>query len=103
MIKDIIVQDCIALVEVKTQLLAGKNIQIIDVRRAEEFAEKHIREAINIPLDALEGVLSQLDKSYFFITTCGKGGGRSATGAAVLQQAGFQSAWLCGGTFGWVE
>jgi rhodanese-related sulfurtransferase len=48
--KEFAAQDCISLDELKENLLAGIHIQIIDVRSPEEFAEKHIPEAVNIPL-----------------------------------------------------
>lgn len=103
MIKETETEDCIALDELKMNLTAGNHIQIIDVRSPEEFAEKHIPEAVNIPLDELERAFSRLDEHLFFITTCGKGGGRSAKGAEILRQGGFRSTWLCGGTFGWFD
>lgn len=101
--KEIGTQDCIALDELKKNLTTGNRIQIIDVRSLEEFAEKHIPEAVNIPLDELEQAFSRLDKHLFFIIVCGKGGGRSAKGAEILRQGGFRSTWLCGGTFGWFD
>ena len=103
MTKETETQDCIALEELKKNLTAGNRIQIIDVRSREEFAEKHIPEAVNIPLDELERAFSGLDKQLFFIIACGKGGGRSAKGAEILLQRGFRTAWLCGGTFGWFD
>ncbi|HRI59362.1 MAG TPA: rhodanese-like domain-containing protein [Saprospiraceae bacterium] len=99
--KEFAAQDCISLDELKENMLVSNRIQIIDVRSPDEFAEKHIPEAVNIPVDELEQAFSRLDKDLFFITACGKGGGRSAKGAEILRQGGFRSTWLCGGTFGW--
>lgn len=77
---------------------------IIDVRSPEEYAEKHIPAAINIPLDELESRSNELSKQAIIITTCGKGGGRSAQAVELLQQMGFSNAkFLCGGTFEWYE
>jgi len=81
----------------------GENIQVIDVRSPEEFAEKHVPGAVNLPLDELENAVAGFDKSAVRVTACGKGGGRSAAGAETLRQLGFQAVWLCGGTFGWLE
>jgi len=79
-------------------------LTIIDVRSPEEFAEKHIPGAINIPLSELESRSSELSRQTTIITACGKGGGRSAQGAELLKQLGFSKAnYLCGGTFGWFE
>ena len=77
---------------------------IIDVRNPEEYAEKHIPGAINIPLSELEYRSKELAKDTIIITACGKGGGRSAQGAGLLKQLGFSNAnYLCGGTFGWYD
>jgi rhodanese-related sulfurtransferase len=95
--------ECFPPAEVNNRKQSGENIQIIDVRSPEEFAEKHIPGAVNLPLDGLGQAADKLDKNALFVTACGKGGGRSAAGAETLRQLGFQSVWLCGGTLGWVE
>jgi rhodanese-related sulfurtransferase len=94
---------CIPSGEVKKRQLAGENIRFVDVRSPEEFAERRIPEAVNIPLDELEKSAPTFDRSAIFVTACGKGGGRSAAGAEMLRKLGFRAAWLCGGTFGWLE
>ncbi|MEO6253432.1 MAG: rhodanese-like domain-containing protein [Ferruginibacter sp.] len=79
-------------------------ITIIDVRNPDEYADKYIPGAINIPLDELESCLHELSKQAIIITACGKGGGRSAAAAEKLKQRGFTKAiFLCGGTFGWYD
>ena len=81
-----------------------EQINIIDVRSLEEYAEKHIPGAINIPLVELESRSDELSKQSMIITVCGKGGGRSAQAAELLQRIGFSNAnFLCGGTFGWYD
>jgi rhodanese-related sulfurtransferase len=89
--------------DVRKRQQAGENIQIIDVRNQEEFDENHIPEALHLPLEVLENAISGLDVNKIFVTACGKGGGRSATGAEILQRLGFRATWLCGGTFGWLD
>jgi rhodanese-related sulfurtransferase len=79
-------------------------LTIIDVRNPEEYAERHIPVAINIPLDELESRSNELPRQSVIVTVCGKGGGRSAQAAEVLQRMGFSNAnFLCSGTFGWYE
>lgn len=83
---------------------AKEQLTIIDVRNPEEYAALHIPGAINIPLQELEDRSIELSKKNIIVTACGKGGGRSARGAALLKQIGFNRAnYLCGGTFGWFE
>lgn len=83
---------------------SADQLTIIDVRSPAEFAEKHIPGAVNIPLTELESHFKELSNDAIIITVCGKGGGRSAQGAALLQQMGFSNTkFLCEGTFGWYE
>ena len=98
-----IVKECIEVNEVKQALQANKKIQIIDVRSKEEYEQGHIPSAINISLQDLKGKLVQLDKDFYFITACGKGGGRSADGARLLKEFGLNAIWLCGGTDKWLN
>ena len=99
------IQECFATEQMKQLIKQSPDqLTIIDVRSPEEFAEKHIPGAINIPLSELESRSSELSRQTTIITACGKGGGRSAQGAELLKQLGFSKAnYLCGGTFGWFE
>lgn len=99
------IQECFALAALHQLMQQSPDqLTIIDVRSPEEYAEKHIPGAINIPLSELESRLKELSNQVMIITACGKGGGRSAQAAALLQQMGFSNAnYLCGGTFGWYE
>jgi rhodanese-related sulfurtransferase len=57
---------------------------------------------MNITLHELKDKSSQLDKDVQFVTACGKGSGRSADGAKLLKESGFNAIWLCGGTNKWL-
>ncbi|MFM6949353.1 MAG: rhodanese-like domain-containing protein [Aquirufa sp.] len=76
---------------------------MIDVRDKTEYEEAHIPEAIHIQLSQLKEAEKKLDKSYFYVTACGKGGGRSAEAAKILKEMGLRAKWLCGGTKKWLE
>ena len=79
-------------------------VTIVDVRTPEEYAEKHIPGAINIPLSGLASGSDELSRDKVIVTTCGKGGGRSEQAAELLNQIGFTKArFLCGGTSGWYQ
>lgn len=98
-------EECIT-ADALSQLLkeSEQKIFIIDVRNPEEFAEKHIPAAINMPLYDLSGRSTAFSKSDTIITVCGKGGGRSARAAEQLKQTGFVHAiYLCGGSFAWFD
>ncbi len=96
--------DCISPEEVKAHMAGSRQLIIVDVRSAAEYAEQHIPQAINIPLATLGREIGPISKDTLIIAACGKGGGRSAEAAGLLQTLGFkESKWLCGGTFGWVN
>lgn len=79
------------------------SVHRIDIRNSDEYNSQHIPAAVNIPLDFLESQTFNFTKDHLFITTCGKGGGRSAQGAEKLKSIGFKAQWLVGGTNGWFE
>ena len=99
------VPECFAKATLQQLLkLSPQLVTIVDVRNPEEFEAQHIPGAINIPLNEIESRSKELSKQATIVTACGKGGGRSAEAAAVLQQIGFDKAnYLCGGTIGWFE
>ncbi|SEB46570.1 rhodanese-like domain-containing protein [Rhodobacter sp. 24-YEA-8] len=75
---------------------------LIDVRGAEEYAAGHVDGALHIPLADLTARLAEIPTSRSVVTVWGKGGGRSAEGAAILRDSGRSDArWLEGGANGW--
>ena len=86
-----------------TQYINQGKTLILDVRSAEEFASGHLPNAKNIPLDALSGRITEIEKSKntVVITVCARGV-RSASAASVLNKAGFTQVFsLEGGTDAW--
>jgi MFS family permease len=94
---------CMEIEEVENAFKTSQKIKVIDVRSETEFNIGHIPEAIHISLHELPIKINQLDKSYQFVIACGKGGGRSADGAKLLSNYGFNAKWLCGGTIKWLN
>lgn len=89
---------CIELAELRLMT----NAVIVDVRTSEEYAQGHVDNAINIPLDTLGLRMAELSREAAIVTVCGKGGGRSDQAAAQLRASGYRSARsLCGGTQAW--
>ena len=62
----------------------------------------HIEGAVLIPVDTLEGRLNELPEDKPIITYC-KGGGRSATAAAILVENGFTQIYDMGGITDWID
>jgi len=65
-------------------------IQVLDVRRANEWHAGHVEQAQHKPLDHLTANLAGLDMAKPVAVYC-KGGYRSSIAASLLQRAGFQN------------
>lgn len=72
---------------------AGNNVQLLDVRTAEEFKEGHLEHALNI--DVLQDDFSEkaktldLDKEKPLYLYC-RSGNRSAKASSILKDMGFE-------------
>lgn len=71
------------------QKLGAKEV-ILDVRRPDEFAEGHIENALNIPLDQLPARFTEL-KDFTAIYIHCKRGGRAKSAYDVLNQLGVKN------------
>lgn len=71
---------------IKEKIAAGATV--LDVRTPEEFRTGAYPGAINIPLQQLQGRLSELSKDKPVVVYCAAGG-RSAAAASAMVQAGF--------------
>ena len=77
-----------------------ENLLVIDVRRETEFADGHIKDAINMPLQELAdpGNMANLDDRFNLYVHCG-GGYRSIIAASLLKRQGIHN--LRNVTGGW--
>lgn len=85
------------------QKMQESNIQLVDVRTPEEFAEGHLPNAININVNdaAFDAEITKLDTEKPIMVYC-KMGGRSAKAAAKVKEAGFKDVTdLDGGITSW--
>jgi rhodanese-related sulfurtransferase len=78
----------ITVTELKERLDNGDDIQIIDVREANEVAVGTIPNSIHIPLAQVINRMSEIDPARETVVHC-KMGGRSARAVQALQQSGF--------------
>jgi hydroxyacylglutathione hydrolase len=69
-------------------LLADDSPVLLDVRGVREFAESHVKGAVNIPAPELRTRHTELDRSRAIILTCSTGH-RSSLAASILEQHGF--------------
>lgn len=94
--------NCIDVAALNKALDRGEQVIVLDVRSRSEFDTAHISYAQHLDLSELQGQVVKLDKSYTYVTACGKGGGRSAEAVTLLKAQGFEAQWLCGGTAAWL-
>ncbi len=83
-------------------IVAADNVQLVDVRTAEEYAEGHIVGAINIDVQSPDFAenISVLDKSRKVAVYC-RSGRRSKMAAEQLTAAGYKVIDLDGGIQSW--
>jgi glyoxylase-like metal-dependent hydrolase (beta-lactamase superfamily II)/rhodanese-related sulfurtransferase len=77
-----------------------ENLLVVDVRRETEFADGHIKDAVNLPLHELVdlGSMANLEERHNLYVHCG-GGYRSVIAASLLKRQGFHN--LRNVTGGW--
>ena len=87
------------------ELIADSNVVILDVRKADEFAEGHIKGAIFIDQfqsDFVEQAKAKLPKDKTIAIYC-RSGRRSANAAGKLTDVGYKCTNLKGGILAWKE
>ena len=80
-------------------------VQLVDVRTPEEYAEKHLKDAVNINFngDDFVDMVAKLDKSKPILVYC-LSGGRSAKAAALISKKGATDVYnLDGGILAWTN
>ena len=81
-----------------------KNLEIIDVRSADEFNLEHILDSRNIPLDTLDSASLSLDKQKtYIIIDSGDGSGLSLTQSTLPQNGISNAFYLDGGFQNWKD
>jgi rhodanese-related sulfurtransferase len=93
--------------ELQKLLLTEAKVSLLDVRTPVEFAEVHVAQARNVPLDELQpkalfgsGALPQDQPVYLLC----RSGARARKAAEKFAQDGFgQTVVVEGGTLGWIE
>jgi adenylyltransferase/sulfurtransferase len=88
--------------ELKQRLDQGEDIQIIDVREADEVAVARIPNAVHIPLGQVIARMDEIDPTRETVVHC-KMGGRSARAIEALKRSGYTGNLLnlAGGITAW--
>jgi len=80
--------DVVSNEDLEATIASGKDILVLDVREAAEFAFNHIPEAISIPLGELEDRFDELNKEKEIYVIC-RTGSRSDLASRKLTENGF--------------
>lgn len=80
----------------KASILVRQGAGVIDVRLPEEYAERAIKGAVNMPLCRLREYALDLEKERTYLCYCNTGE-RSAAAAYILTKLGFEAFALAGG------
>ena len=87
------------------QIIKSDSVQLVDVRKLDEFTEGHISGAIHVDVltpSFLSNALAKLDKKRPCAVYC-RSGKRSAMAATLLAKEGFTVTNLSGGIIAWTE
>lgn len=93
----------ISMKEAVAMMATEENYIILDVRTAEEFAEKHIPNAINIPNETIgsEEIEELPDKNQLILVYC-RSGNRSKQASEKLVALGYTNIYEFGGIIDWI-
>jgi rhodanese-related sulfurtransferase len=93
----------ISVSDANAMMQSTSNLSILDVRTSAEFAQGHLKGAINIPLSDLPVQLGQLDRNRPILVYC-QTGFRSAQASTILANAGFTKVYdMEGGLNAWIN
>lgn len=80
------------------EMMDSQEVVILDVRTEMEFAEGHIKNAINVPLDEIQDYDG--DKEKTILVYC-RSGSRSNRAANILVKMGYKHIYDFGGIMNW--
>ena len=84
------------------ELAEKQDIQLVDVRRPDEWAEGHIEGAVHLPLETLTAAADMLATDRPIVFYC-KVGERSKMAADAFTASGFEATDLEGGINAWKD
>lgn len=85
----------------KAKEMMNEDTVILDVRTESEYEVSHIKDAINVPLDKINNIETQLtDKKQTILVYC-QSGNRSKDAAQKLVELGYQNVYNFGGLSDW--
>jgi Rhodanese-related sulfurtransferase len=88
--------------EVAAKLKRGEQLNLLDVREPEEWADGHVAGAKHIPLGQLSQRHDELKQGKELIVIC-RSGNRSGLACELLAERGFDVVNMTGGLNAWID
>lgn len=85
-----------------SEIADSAEVELIDVRQADEFAAGHIAGARHIELSELPSQAAEIDRDRTIVFYC-RSGARSAMATDAFAEAGYDARNMEGGLLSWVE
>ena len=93
----------ISVSDARAMMQSSSNPLVVDVRTPQEYAQGHLKGAVNIPLSDLPLRMDGLDHNRPMVVYC-QTGVRSAQGSSLLVRAGFAKVFsMEGGISAWIN
>jgi rhodanese-related sulfurtransferase len=93
----------ISVSDANAMIQSSPNLLVVDVRTSQEYAQGHLKGAMNIPLSDLPVQIGGLDRNRPILVYC-QTGVRSAQAATMLVNAGFTQVYdMEGGLTAWIN
>jgi rhodanese-related sulfurtransferase len=83
------------------ELLYGGRVQLVDVRRIDEWQAVRVAESVHLPLDELPHRAAEIDRGRPVVFIC-RSGSRSGMATAAFRASGFEAYNLVGGIEAWI-
>ena len=98
-----LVYKTISVSDARAMIQSSSNLMLVDVRTPGEYAQGHLKGAINIPLSDLPVRIGGLEQNRPILVYC-QTGSRSAQASSILVKAGFTQVYnLDGGMTAWIN
>lgn len=93
----------VSVVDSKAMLESIPSLLIVDVRSEQEYSQRHLMGAVNIPLSDLHNRIQEFDRSLVVLVYCDSGR-RSPQACLLFANAGFTNVYnMEGGITAWIN
>ena len=93
----------VSVAEAKALIETNLSLLVLDVGSEGEYAQGHLKDAVNIPISDLSRRMNELDENSLILVYC-RTGKRSAQASSALAERGFTKVFnMQGGLLAWID